>query len=175
MLHPTCPSLRTSTTFRPSRPATGYHPSRMSSRSLSEHQEMPTTTAALATRRTPTRSLQCHLPASHPHSSLSLRQHQGLVSTSRPRRPFSKWQVAAKISCPDWSTTGATNHRPPHRQCPIRTPRQHTTSVQSRSAALAPGDVAATSMSKTTAHLHWAVNSLVLAPSALAVTHQKHS
>lgn len=147
----------------------------MYSRSHSVHPEMPTTTAVLATRRTPTRSLQCHPPASHLHSSLSLPQHQGLVSTSRPRRRSSKWLVVVKISCPDWSTTVATNHQLPHRQCPIRTAHQHTTSAQSRSAALAPGDVAATSTSKTTAPLHWVVNSLVWAPSAPAATRQKPS
>lgn len=160
---------------RPSRPATGYHPSRTSFLSLLERHATPITTAALDTLRTPTYSPRCNHQASHPHSSLSPRQHQGPASTSLLRRQSSKCQVAEKICSPDWSITVATSPQRPHRQCPIRTLHQHTLSAQSRSAALALGDVAATSMSKTMAPLHSAANSLVWAHSALAATRQRRS
>jgi hypothetical protein len=151
--HPTCPSRRTSTTFLPSRRATGYRPSRTSSQSLWVQHGMPTTTAAQATHRIPMSNTQCNLLASHLHSSPSPRQHQGLVSTSRPWRPSSRWQAAERTCCPDWSTTVATSPQRPHRPCPIKTTRPHTMPAPNHSAALAPGDVAATSTSKTTALL----------------------
>lgn len=160
---------------RPSRPATGYRPSRTSSPSLLALHAMPTTTAALDTLHTPTYSPRCNRPASRPHSSLSPRQHQGPASTNLLRRQSSKCQVVERICSPDWSTTVATSPQRPHRQCPIRTPHPHTMSAQSHSAALAPGDVAATSTSKTMAPLRLAANSLVWAHSALAETRQRRS
>lgn len=173
--HQTFHSPRIFTMSQPSRPATGYLPSRTSSLSLLEPHATPTTTEALDTLRTPTYSPRCNHPASRPHSSLNPRQHQGPASTSLLRRQSSKCQVAEKICSPDWSTTVATSPQRPHRQCPIRTPHQHTMSAQSRSAALAPGDVAATSMNKTTAPLRSAANSLAWAHSAPAETRQRPS
>lgn len=148
--HPICRSRRTFTMSRPSRPATACLPFQTYFQSPSERHEMPTTRAALATRRTPTCSTQCSRPASRLRSSPSPRPHPGPVSTSRPRRLSSKCRAAERTCCPAWFTMVATNRLRPRRPCPARTPLHHTRHALNPTGAAAPEDAAATSTSTTT-------------------------
>ena len=96
------------------------------------------------------------------------------MSTSQLRRQCSRCLVVVKISCPVSCTTVATSPRHHPLLCP-RTDNLRMLLTLMSSAAVAHGDVAATSTSETTAPLPLVVKLPVLDRSGRAVTRQRRN
>jgi hypothetical protein len=150
---PTCRRPRTSTTYPHSKPTTVCRPSQTCSQSPSEQHGTSTTTAALVTRRTPTCSRPCPRQDSRT-TARTVPQHQGRVNTSRPKRQLHLCPVVVRTSSHAWCTTVVISHPRRRHPCQTRPARQHTQRTPTCTAAVAHGDVAATSTNKTTARPH---------------------
>jgi hypothetical protein len=158
--HPTCRKPRTSTTYPHSKPTTVCRPSQTCSQSPSEQHGISTTTAVLATPRTPTCSRPCPRPDSRPITR-TRPQRQGRVNTSPPKRQLHHSLAAVRTSSHAWCTTVVISHPRRRRQCPTRLARQRTHRTPTCTAAAAHGDVDVTSTNTTTARPHSAASNPV--------------